>query len=537
MWYHDSVFLLFACQDPNPAVSAAEPGPPIFPGPSDTQFDAALAEKALAYDRQFLAINAAPFGLSLDAYPSGTTWIDVWVSAGSGFTRDDFESQTEQDLYALVYQYDEMGDLGMFGGVAAIAEAWRYGLLRDDPGAIEDDIEDARARLTSLLRSLHAMQAVTGRAGSLVRGLGVPGQPGLAEVDLVPFLDEDGNVQPAEKSAVWRTDQSGEFPDFIWMDDTSKDQWIGYCMALGAAWEVAHDDPDIDPAWVEALEADARDMTHALQVPSSETGLDLTLIDGDGRPTSWHDLNASELEGTAFDEPFNPFNAWMALAGLRVLATVGGDDSFYQEVANERGYAELAESVGMVTYFSKLTNYSNVNMAWVSAFNLIHFETDDALLERYARGLESLWGEGTDAAPATFGGAWHAVLYAALTEAEDTVVETALADLAGWPTPPYWNHEIINCDEAEVAAGVCIAIDGVTEIELYGKWEDGTFVPGDTRGGSLSAASLVPMAVRPPSNFEWRSDPYRVNEGGGDRLNPGGDFRAAYWSGRWLRRR
>ena len=41
-------------------------GPKLIPGPGEDGFDAALEEKALAYDRQFHTFSA-PWGLSLDA--------------------------------------------------------------------------------------------------------------------------------------------------------------------------------------------------------------------------------------------------------------------------------------------------------------------------------------------------------------------------------------------------------------------------------------------------------------------------------------
>ena len=46
------------------------------------------------------------------------------------------------------------------------------------------------------------------------------------------------------------------------------------------------------------------------------------------------------------------------------------------------------------------------------------------------------------------------------------------------------------------------------------------------------------MAIRPPSNYFWRSNPYEVNSGGGggSLLLPGVDFRLAYWMGRWAER-
>ena len=92
--------------------------------------------------------------------------------------------------------------------------------------------------------------------------------------------------------------------------------------------------------------------------------------------------------------------------------------------------------------------------------------------------------------------------------------------------PPYWDEAIINCDETEIATGICVLLDG-TQVEVLG--EVG-------RNNDLITREPIPAAVRPPSNYHWRSNPYRPNGGGdGSRMNPGVDFRYAYWYGRFVR--
>lgn len=511
----------------------------LLPGPTEDGHLYTLALKSELLERQHQAISSAPFGMSLDAEVTDRAGIDAWMAEGSGYTRADLEAFTGEDLYDTVVAYGEMGDLGMFGGVAAVADAWRWGLLRQGASAEMEEMDRALSRLEQLMDSLHAMQAVTGRPGSLVRGLGAADMPGMESVELVPLNDEDGAPLPASKSAVWRADQSGEYPTLYWYDDTSKDQWIGYILALSAVWEVASEDPMVDPARMAALRSDALAMGQALQLPSPDTGLDLTLIDGDGRPTTFHDLNANELEGVVLDAPFNPFNALLALAGLRVLADVSGDAdlmSFYEEVADDRGYAALSEDVGTFVYLGYLTNYSNVNMGFTALYSLLRHEQDRGRRGHYLEALRGLWAEGDDRAPWHFHNAWFSYLYASQVAVEDTIVAEATENLLEAHEAPYWDDPVENCDPEEVSAGVCIAVDGTTEIRLHGAWVDGVFVPESARNADLVAESYLPQRVRPPDNFAWRSDPYAVNGGGGTRLNPGGDLRAAYWAGRWLSR-
>lgn len=57
------------------------------------------------------------------------------------------------------------------------------------------------------------------------------------------------------------------------------------------------------------------------------------------------------------------------------------------------------------------------------------------------------------------------------------------------------------------------------------------------RFDELLSATPLPMSIRPPSNYWWRSNPYVVNgEADGTSLNSGVDFRVAYWMGRFVRR-
>jgi hypothetical protein len=50
------------------------------------------------------------------------------------------------------------------------------------------------------------------------------------------------------------------------------------------------------------------------------------------------------------------------------------------------------------------------------------------------------------------------------------------------------------------------------------------------------AQEITPLAIRPHSDFEHRSDPHRVNGRASSTLDPAGDIVAAYWLGRLLAR-
>jgi hypothetical protein len=445
----------------------------------------------------------------------------------------------------VLTKYEEHGDLGMFGGVHAAGDAFRYAVLRDS-GAPASEVDEARAVLLGAMEGLHWMTQITGEPGLLARGImrvtpeaGDPPLPGTIPAT-VPLFDASGDPQPAEKSPTWREDLSGELPFLIWIDDCSKDQIDGYVFALGAIYDVVAMDDTIPRDAVDRLVEDARaigtKLMERVEVVRG-TFVDLVIQDADGRPTSFHDLSGEEIAPFVVlpgGGAFNGFNAWMALGIMRTLYHITGDETlgrfYYEELVGRRDYLRVVEESIAVMYFGEETNYSNVNMAFVAAWGVLRYETDETVAARARFLLEShLYAPGRDREARGLGQAFFDFMFAGFREGLRPPGQTAVAEgtenLRQFPSPPYWNPDVENCDDGEIAAGSCTAIDGTTTIAL---------ATDRGRGGSVVAAEPLPMRLRPPSNFEWRSDPHSVNGGGGNRLNPGGDFHAAYWMGRFL---
>jgi hypothetical protein len=108
---------------------------------------------------------------------------------------------------------------------------------------------------------------------------------------------------------------------------------------------------------------------------------------------------------------------------------------------------------------------------------------------------------------------------------DQEAMERGIQALHDFAEPPYWSYEVINCDESEIASGDCTLLDG-TQVTVLG--EVG-------RKGTLITVEPIPPAVRPPSNYHWRSCPYQPNSGNdGSGLQAGVDFRWAYWYARWI---
>ena len=511
-------------------------------------------------EKQFYAINAYPFGLSLDAAPAS---MENQALAGEFVAGDetDLKAATGLHPFELLQSYGVFGDLGMFGGVAAVGTAFHYMTLKKE-GAPETELALARKRLVRAIESWHIFMVVTGGNGVVARGIRrlVPEDPNDPPIpggvpELIPLADENGNPLPEPKdNGTWRDDNSGgALPPgvWIWEDSHSKDQMDGYVFALAAMYDAAKGDPDIDQALVAQMEQDAVDIATMLMekrtitmITGGEAEYDLIIMDADGRPTYHHDLNPYSLEKAYFPEGekiFNTFNLIMTLGILKGLHHVSGmpelEQFLYQELMVDRNFLDmvpLTEADGAVDYIyaKKLTFHSNVNMIATALYLAIYYETDPDVIEvlqAFAR--DRWWNREDDFSTAKkLKNPFYDAIYLAIAPdaTEDALVDEAMGYLGGFPLGPYLNSQVINCDADEGAAGECLAIDGETVLTLDNP---------PAEAGEWATKEALSPPIRPPSNYISRSNPFETNGGGGMRLNPGGDMLAAYWMMRFLERR
>jgi hypothetical protein len=516
----------------------------LIPGPREEGYDPELERKADAFDRQLHELITVPLGFGLEAYvgdPANRAAIEAFFVSGATSVRQ----HSGKHPYELIDEYEEFGDLGMFGGVQAAGDAFRYAVLRDQ-AADPDRVGRARDNLLRAMQGLEWQHRITGVPGVVARGIRritpEPGEPPLPGVipELVPLFDDQGAPLPVDKHPVWRADRSGELPFLIWIDDVSKDQLDGYVHALGVIWDVIASDPTIGPGLKDRLRETARAIgVHLLDRVDvgAEEPLDLVIRDADGRPTSYHDLNANlVLPFVAGKEPSSGFNAALSLGIVRTLAVVSGDarlHALYRDLVGPRGYLALLESsLADLVYFDRLTNYSNVNMMFVALYALLRYDDDPARALRIRDVLErQAYAPQRPRAPKGLKQSYFDFIYAGFkrggVDADGALaIANGLETLGEHPSPPYWNVDVENCDAAEIDARSCRGHDGT---ELGSAEARGL-------GGALVTELPVPMRLRPSNNFLWRSDPHSPNGSASTRLNPGGDFHAAYWMGRFLAR-
>ncbi|NOZ84694.1 MAG: hypothetical protein GXP49_00215 [Deltaproteobacteria bacterium] len=518
----------------------------VIPGPLEHGYDAALEAKAFRFDRQFHVFHTFATGMSCDlSVPM--EWTKKREAIRS-FLQDtdswDFEAETGYKVTDVVSAWHISP--GAYAGAGIAADAFRYGTLRDQ-GYDCEEVVRARKQLLAGLDGLHIAKAITGTPGVIARAIARKDLPGDGRAETTPLFDGNGNPLPEEKNnGTWREDNSGGlYPDFVWVDSCSRDMYIGWALAFGAAFEVIHDDPEIDDSYKERLAEDARDLAEGLMVVHhrDKGDFDLEIPDADGRTTFHGYMNENNLERAYLPGVDNGFYALMALGAVSALADASGDqkirDYLENELIGKRKLHEIARDHMITVDAGVGSNYSNYNMAFDGAWlSSRHLKVDDARkaitvtvdkqlynrpnrerqpIEQKQTFYDFVWaiaksGEGAGIQPV--GGV------------DRDAVQRGLETLQEFWKPPFFDEARVNCDEEEIATRVCKGIDGTT-LDIH---------PDLGRGGKVVSVQPVPMRIRPASNYYWRSNPYEVNGGGGGALIPGVDFRFAYWMGRWARK-
>ncbi len=518
----------------------------LIPGPGEAGFDAELAAVARRRDRQFHLFHTLPCGLNTEMSISRDKTaeraaIESFINDSDGW---DFEAVSGLRITDIADSWWKVA--GAYAGAGIAADAFRYGVMRDQCYPLKD-VERARQQLLEGLAGLHLAMAITGVPGVIARGFANTNFPGAGEnTDLTPLFDASGNPLPTEKNnGTWRADNSGEYPGYIWEDSCSRDMLVGWALGFGGAWEVIADDADIPADVKDTMRADAKALAGNLMTVRSN-GYDLELGDADGRTTYHGYLNENNIDRLYVDGIRNGFYAIMTLGIIGALADVASDpeiDSFlYDQLIDEREFAVIARDNSLEVNMQEVTNFSNYNMAFDGAWlalRHIRQDQDARAAIRAAVAIELYDTPGKSFQPVEMGQSFFDLTYVSgacdassewgcRNEPDQAAIDRALETLREFPAPPFWEFERTNCDQQEIDSGDCVAIDGQTELTVLG--EVG-------RNGDLIVAEPLPMRLRGPSNFYWRSNPYKPNDGSdGPGMFAGPDFRLGYWMGRWVRR-
>lgn len=516
----------------------------MLPGPGQPGYDAELEHLAAMYDRQFHVFGTAGHGLNSDLVvpldpPENRTLVEQFLREHEGW---DFEAFAGVSVRDVVTNWQKVA--GLYGGVGVAADAFRYGVYRDSGAYSAEETQKALEQLLVSLDRMCVAVEVTGVPGVVARGFMRLDAPGYSEhIETVPLSDEQGNPLPEVKNnGTWRADNSGQHPDYVWEDSCSRDMYIGWAAAYAGAWEVIKDDDAIPDPLKQRIKGHALDLVHEL-MKVRESGYDLEIPDADGRLTFHGYMNENNLDKVYLPGIRNGFYAIMALGAVSAWQYVAQDpevDSYlHQQLIEQRELHVIAAEPQVWVNQGVQSNFSNQNMAFTGAWLALRYlENKDpqvmlTLQKALSKGLydsgeknqpaetktslfDFIFAAGTSGASA-----WNGALVVPDSEAMARGTQT----LSEFPVPPYWETEVINCDEQELANAACELNDG-TQVILKGEigWND-----------SLVSDTPIPMAIRPSSNYHWRSNPYKPNGGGdGSRMAGGADFRFAYWLARWV---
>lgn len=511
-----------------------------IPGTADDGFDSALAAKARRHDRLFHTFFTHPTGVNSElTVPLGDTAARAAIDAFAAADTWDLSDVTELGVEDIVGGWTKVA--GAYAGVGIAADAFRYGVLRDE-GAACAEVDLAREHLLEALQGLHRAVEITGTPGVIARGYASTVAEGYGQVvETTPLFDGDGDPLPPEKdNGTWREDVSGAWSDFVWEDSCSRDMLMGWVFGFGAAWEVIRLDPTIPDATKATIQADAHALATTL-LTVQESGYDLEIQDADGRATYHGVMNEQAVDRFYAPGIENGPYAVMSLGALAALTFVAEDDALDAVVADrllgERALDEIARDRTMDLDFGQASNYSGHNMTFAGGLLAQRYLCDADAREAFRAAMdEGLYAiPGRDRQPeeqsqalyhltaalSRMGGGAH---WPASDPVDEATRTATLRDLGDFHDAPFWDTPVENCDADELEAKVCTTVDGKT-----------IHIAGAGRNGTIVSEEPLALTTRPPSNYFWRSNPYQVNGGGsGATLYPAVDFRLVYWTGRWV---
>ena len=399
-----------------------------------------------------------------------------------------FNSLTPDDP-AGNYRLSTLGDATFQSGQCTMAMAYRDAVLRTP---------ESGAYLKKQVDGWRFFQKLTGVPGLIGRSFG--------RVDY-PWEDNhhsDGFWPDNPDSRSYRGE--GEFADWIWVGDVSRDQASGAVLGVAAAYDLAAD-PKTKAVAAEFL----------TQLADHVWDHNLDFLDRNGQLTKYGNIDGEKLEGWPVP---SGLNAACALAWFKIAAHVaqgeglqdaGRFNEHYQELLG-RGYVAIMRDY-MWVYGGYATKHYNTYMAFENMFLLARLEDDPVLSAEINQVFrDTLWLNLDDLTPNRRGvleanpvkTSWY---LASTGDRDPVALWQALWQLAVFSSAPLRDRAVKNSDDPSIV----INPDQPTE-SLY----------------------PLPSNRLPPDMVIWHRSTFELDGGvdsGEERT--GCDYLLPYWMGRY----
>ncbi|MGP8251250.1 MAG: hypothetical protein ACLQHF_04400 [Terracidiphilus sp.] len=276
-------------------------------------------------------------------------------------------------------QHDTDND-GLWTAMYGAGECFAY-------AATHDPLAKQRAR--KAFEALRFLSQVT-------QGGEHPAPPGFPARAILPTSGPDPNLYYSKERDIkvratddhlwkvlsprWPKSADGQW---YWKSDTSSDELDGHYFFYAQYYDLVAETPQ--------EKDDVRKVVRAITDHLLEHNY--SLVDWDGTPTRWavyDPVNINDTRGRWSDRGMNSLSI---LSYLKVAEHMTGDPKYTQ------AYRKLVadDKYAMNVMFAKISggqgsgNHSDDEMAFMSYYDLIKYETDDDLLQRYAYSLANYW--------------------------------------------------------------------------------------------------------------------------------------------------
>lgn len=339
----------------------------------------------IAVERDGTAWIATPEGVSRLERQSMT------LEKKAAYFVNQAETRHNRDGYITDWQLTRRGDVtsavpkitdndGLYTASYGAAMAFRYAVSKDPEAK----------KLAK--RSFEACKFLVDVVPDTVNGVDMRGFPARVAIPIdwpEPVNEQYGdeyNQRRRQTDPFWKliTPRFPESADgkYRWKCDTSSDELAGHYFFYAIYYDLV--------AETEAEKAPVRDVVAA--ITDHLVRNDFNLVDHDGKPTRWGRFGPDFLE-TVHGWDQRGLNSLMMLSFLAVAEHVTGDSTYGETAAMlRRDHAYHINAMYPRTYFppDSVVPWDN-NLALLSFYGLMNYETDPELLIMYRQSLEHCW--------------------------------------------------------------------------------------------------------------------------------------------------